>query len=217
MKLGTLPDGSPDGRLVVVSRDLTVCSDARHIAPSLAAALAAWEEVAPELALIAQGVEAEAQPVERFHERAAHAPLPRAGADAYDDPRATIAAPPGAGAVTAAVGLAFLAGGRERLPRLAVLALDLGPAGRSLSPVAVTLDDFAPGTLSIVVDGPAPHRIDAALTPPPISAAQDVVTRLAPVATLTLGPGACLRAELRDASRRSLFGAIERTVAPSET
>ena len=40
MKLATLPDRSRDGRLVVVSRDLTLCSDARHLAPTLQAAAA---------------------------------------------------------------------------------------------------------------------------------------------------------------------------------
>ncbi len=80
MKLATLPDagGGRDGRLVVVSRDLAWASDARHVAPTLQAALDDWERAAPQLELIARGVEAGAQPVERFHEREALAPLPRA-------------------------------------------------------------------------------------------------------------------------------------------
>jgi fumarylacetoacetate (FAA) hydrolase len=78
MKLATLRDGSRDGRLVVVSRDLTRCSDARHVARTLQAALDDWERLAPELELIARGVEAGGQPTERFHEREAHSPLPRA-------------------------------------------------------------------------------------------------------------------------------------------
>ena len=78
MKLATLRNGSPDGRLVVVSRDLTRCSDARHIAPTLQAALDAWATAAPQLELIARGIEAGAQPIERFHERdALRAPAPR--------------------------------------------------------------------------------------------------------------------------------------------
>jgi fumarylacetoacetate (FAA) hydrolase len=78
MKLATLRDGSRDGRLVVVSRDLTRASDVRHIAPTLQAALDDWDRVAPQLDLVARGVEAGGQPVERFHEREAMAPLPRA-------------------------------------------------------------------------------------------------------------------------------------------
>src|SRR5919106_1460681 len=78
MKLASLRDGSRDGRLVVVSRDLTRASDARHVAPTLQAALDDWERVAPDLELIARGVETGGQPTERFHEREAHSPLPRA-------------------------------------------------------------------------------------------------------------------------------------------
>ena len=62
MKLATLRDRSRDGRLVVVSRDLTLCSDARHLAPTLQAALDAWDEVAPELERIARGLETGGQP-----------------------------------------------------------------------------------------------------------------------------------------------------------
>jgi fumarylacetoacetate (FAA) hydrolase len=78
MKLATLRDGTRDGRLVVVSRDLTRCSDVRHIARTLQAALDDWDRTAPELELIARGVESGGQPTERFHERDAHSPLPRA-------------------------------------------------------------------------------------------------------------------------------------------
>jgi fumarylacetoacetate (FAA) hydrolase len=78
MKLATLRDGSRDGRLVVVSRDLTRLTDARHIAPTLQAALDAWDEAAPELDAIARSLEAGGQPVERFHEHDALSPLPRA-------------------------------------------------------------------------------------------------------------------------------------------
>jgi fumarylacetoacetate (FAA) hydrolase len=78
MKLATLRDGSRDGRLVVVSRDLTLASDARHVAPTLQAALDDWNRAAPQLELIARSLEAGAQPTIRFHEREAHAPLPRA-------------------------------------------------------------------------------------------------------------------------------------------
>jgi fumarylacetoacetate (FAA) hydrolase len=78
MKLATIRDGTRDGRLVVVSRDLTRCSDARHIAPTLQRALDEWESCAPELDAIARSLEAGGQPVERFHEHDALSPLPRA-------------------------------------------------------------------------------------------------------------------------------------------
>ena len=52
MKLATLKNGSRDGRLVVVSKDLTRCTDAARIAPTLQAALDDWESVAPRLARI---------------------------------------------------------------------------------------------------------------------------------------------------------------------
>ncbi|KAA1184836.1 fumarylacetoacetate hydrolase family protein [Rhizobium tropici] len=78
MKLATLKDSTRDGRLVVVSRDLTRCSEVGHIARSLQVALDDWEHVAPRLALIAEGIETGAQPTMRFHEHAAASPLPRA-------------------------------------------------------------------------------------------------------------------------------------------
>jgi fumarylacetoacetate (FAA) hydrolase len=78
MKLGTLPGHGRDGRLVVVSRDLAWCADAAHIAPTLQAALDSWERIAPQLQLLATDLEHGVVPRERFHEREALAPLPRA-------------------------------------------------------------------------------------------------------------------------------------------
>jgi fumarylacetoacetate (FAA) hydrolase len=49
MKLATLKDGSRDGALIVVSRDLKICHMADHIAPRLQAALDNWEYFAPQL------------------------------------------------------------------------------------------------------------------------------------------------------------------------
>lgn len=77
MKLASLKSGR-DGRLVVVSRDLAWCADAGHIAPTLQAALDEWDEIEPQLKLLAQDVEHATIPRERFHEREADAPLPRA-------------------------------------------------------------------------------------------------------------------------------------------
>jgi len=49
MKLGTLKDGSRDGRLVVVRRDGNALAPADDIAPNLQAALDRWDACAPEL------------------------------------------------------------------------------------------------------------------------------------------------------------------------
>jgi fumarylacetoacetate (FAA) hydrolase len=78
MKLATLRNGSRDGRLVVVSKNLAWCADASHVAPTLQAALDDWTRVEPQLRLLAQDLEHEAIPRERFHEREALSPLPRA-------------------------------------------------------------------------------------------------------------------------------------------
>ncbi|HEY0413894.1 MAG TPA: fumarylacetoacetate hydrolase family protein [Allosphingosinicella sp.] len=78
MKLGSLKGSGRDGRLVVVSRDLAWCADAGHIAPTLQAALDDWERTAPQLELLATDVEHGVVPRDRFHEREALAPLPRA-------------------------------------------------------------------------------------------------------------------------------------------
>lgn len=78
MKLATLKNGTRDGVLVVVSKDLTQCSTVGHIAPTLQAALDNWEHVAPRLERVAAGLETGSQPIQRFHEHEAHSPLPRA-------------------------------------------------------------------------------------------------------------------------------------------
>ena len=77
MKLASLKGGR-DGRLVVVSNDLAYYADAAHIAPTLQAALDDWERVEPALRNLATDLEHETIPRERFHEREAAAPLPRA-------------------------------------------------------------------------------------------------------------------------------------------
>ena len=75
MKLSTLPNGTADGRLHVVSRDHARCREA-EAAPTLQAALEDWERIEPLLqaeydALNARGGEA-------FDAAMALAPLPRA-------------------------------------------------------------------------------------------------------------------------------------------
>jgi fumarylacetoacetate (FAA) hydrolase len=78
MKLATLNDGTRDGKLIVVSKDITRYCAADNIAPTLQHALDNWAEVAPRLEVLYRDVEHQAVPCERFHEREAHSPLPRA-------------------------------------------------------------------------------------------------------------------------------------------
>jgi fumarylacetoacetate (FAA) hydrolase len=78
MKLATLKNGARDGKLVVVSRDLTRFTDASFLAPTLQAALDDWRRIAPHLATLAESLETGSVPSSRFHEHDAHSPLPRA-------------------------------------------------------------------------------------------------------------------------------------------
>jgi fumarylacetoacetate (FAA) hydrolase len=57
MKLATLRDGTPDGQLVVVSRDLRRAVKATGVAKSLLTALESWEESEPRLQAIAQSLD----------------------------------------------------------------------------------------------------------------------------------------------------------------
>jgi fumarylacetoacetate (FAA) hydrolase len=78
MKLATLKNGTRDGRLVIVSRDLTRYTDASFLAPTMQAALDDWQRLAPHLAALAESLDHGAVPSARFHENDAHSPLPRA-------------------------------------------------------------------------------------------------------------------------------------------
>lgn len=78
MKLATLANGSRDGVLVVVSKDLTQCTAVGHIAPTLQSALDNWSVCGPRLGRVGDSLERGYQPVQRFHERDALSPLPRA-------------------------------------------------------------------------------------------------------------------------------------------
>lgn len=244
MKLGTLRNGARDGRLVVVSHDITRCSDARHIAPTLQAALDNWDRVAPHLDLIARGVETGGQPTERFHEREALSPLPRAyrwllggaGADApreassdgFLDPRGPLHPDEGGHRFGAAVILGDVPRGADAATaaaaiRLVLLADVTESGGATFSPVAVTPDELGDrlrdgrftGGLGIARDGLAQSGSDTALD---FAAAIVAATRdralaagslLGLVADQTVS-GHRLRAELRDGSGHSIFGAIER-------
>ncbi len=77
MKLASLKGGR-DGRLLVVSDDLAYYADAGHIVGTLQAALDDWDRYEPALRLLAVDLQHGAIPLERFHEREAAAPLPRA-------------------------------------------------------------------------------------------------------------------------------------------
>lgn len=77
MKLASLKGGR-DGRLVVVSDDLAWFAYAGHIATTLQQVLDDWDNLAPRLELLATDLAHGAIPRERFHERDAAAPLPRA-------------------------------------------------------------------------------------------------------------------------------------------
>ncbi len=78
MKLGTLNDGTRDGRLVVVKRDNSVYTPADGIAKSMQAALDNWDAVEPKLQQLFGKLESgevtgEPVDVDKFH-----SPLPRA-------------------------------------------------------------------------------------------------------------------------------------------
>jgi fumarylacetoacetate (FAA) hydrolase len=77
MKLASLKDGR-DGRLVVVSRDLTRYADASSIAPTLQSALDNWKRAEARLFTLAEQVELSSVPTQRFHEKDCASPLPRA-------------------------------------------------------------------------------------------------------------------------------------------
>lgn len=78
MKLATLKSASPDGRLVVVSRDMSRALDAGHIAPNLLDAVKRWELVAPELLSLSQRLDGNDCPEAfAFDSHACAAPLPR--------------------------------------------------------------------------------------------------------------------------------------------
>jgi fumarylacetoacetate (FAA) hydrolase len=77
MKLASLKGGR-DGRLVVVSSDLHWFTDANLIVPTLQKALDDWDRYEPALRGLSESLEHGSVPRERFHERDAASPLPRA-------------------------------------------------------------------------------------------------------------------------------------------
>ncbi len=77
MKLATLKDGSRDGKLVVVSRDLRRCAPVEGIA-TLQQALDNWASSHGKLADIAARLESDGAFGDAFDQAQAHSPLPRA-------------------------------------------------------------------------------------------------------------------------------------------
>ena len=77
MKLASLKDGSRDGRLAVVSRDLERCVSADHVAGTMQAVLDDWPNAAPALEALARDLEGNAD-ADRFDQAKAASPLPRA-------------------------------------------------------------------------------------------------------------------------------------------
>lgn len=85
MKLASLDDGTRDGQLAVVSRDLSTAHIADGIAPSLRAALDDWTFIAPQLDALYRQLndgkgEARARRAFDFDPTRCMAPLPRASA-----------------------------------------------------------------------------------------------------------------------------------------
>ncbi|MBS1812825.1 MAG: fumarylacetoacetate hydrolase family protein [Acidobacteria bacterium] len=79
MKLATLKDGTRDGKLIIVSRDLAQAVSARAIADTMQGAMDDWDTSAPQLQKLANDLEAgTAQNVFAFDPQKAAAPLPRA-------------------------------------------------------------------------------------------------------------------------------------------
>lgn len=78
MKLASIADGTPDGKLVVVSKDLTRAAPADRIAPSLLSAIERWDWVESDLrqlsAAVAAGTAAQLAPLAM---ESLVAPLPR--------------------------------------------------------------------------------------------------------------------------------------------
>ena len=78
MKLATIPNGTRDGELVIVSSDLSVATSARSIAPNLLTAIENWTAVEPKLEALAADLAAGRAPnLFPFDQAKALSPLPR--------------------------------------------------------------------------------------------------------------------------------------------
>jgi fumarylacetoacetate (FAA) hydrolase len=77
MKLASLKEGR-DGRLLVVSRDLTRAADATHVAPTLQAVLDDWDRLSPQLDELSKKLERGSIAHQPFDPARCASPLPRA-------------------------------------------------------------------------------------------------------------------------------------------
>jgi fumarylacetoacetate (FAA) hydrolase len=79
MKFATLKNGTRDGQLVVVSRDLSRCVAIPEIAGTLQQLLDRWSELAPQAENVYRDLnDGKLTSAQSFDERQAHSPLPRA-------------------------------------------------------------------------------------------------------------------------------------------
>ena len=78
MKLASIKNGTRDGELVVVSKDLARCAPASAIAPNLQNALDDWSNVAPELESLSDQLNSGGVPGQPFDQAQCLSPLPRA-------------------------------------------------------------------------------------------------------------------------------------------
>lgn len=164
MKLASLKSGR-DGRLVVVSRDLTRAIDAGTVAPTLQAALERWETAGPRLAVLSRQIELGSVPTFRFREHDAASPLPSIGDGrvltflavaqprdgAFLNPRDPIALPGDATALDLQASVAAVTGELAkdassnevgRAIRLLMLVSGAPQLASACSPVAVTPDEL---------------------------------------------------------------------------
>lgn len=237
MKLATLKDGTRDGKLVVVSRDLTRFTDASFLVPTLQAALDDWQRIAPHLAAMAESLENNAVPSARFHEHDAHSPLPRAYQRTGDgaiftgprDPLVVAGPQAHVDAACCAIVMDVAEASTRAAARDAVVLIALSAtcaeSTSAFSPVVVTPDE-----LDEAWDGKVQPRLALSLNGKPLAstAAFDLAgsvveaAKLRPLlagaivdaqgTTTTLSTGDTLRVEIKDGHGHSIFGAIEQVV-----
>jgi fumarylacetoacetate (FAA) hydrolase len=238
MKLASLKGGR-DGRLVVVSDDLAYFAYAGHIATTLQDVLDNWELLAPKLELLATDLNHAVIPRERFHERDAASPLPRAyqrlsadGAclrsDRLGGPRDPVTAGTWAVGEVVVVTGDVAAGPSAAEACAAIRLVGLSNVGGGLSPVLVTPDTLGArwqagrlqGILNSDINGEAQSRADASATD--FSALVASVAREAPLSAGTiigsggdptiLRSGDCARIWMDDDKHHPIFGVIEQVV-----
>lgn len=245
MKLATLKNGMRDGKLVVVSRDLTRFTDASFLAPNLQAALDDWHRMSPHLAALAESLELGSVPSSRFHEHDALAPLPRVfqrvgGGDALAGPREPIElagktrdvkVEASVAVIVTDVAMATSADQARDAIALIVLSADAvlddgRRATSALSPVAVTPDELGDawdGAVHLPLLA-GTRTVGAAGWFFPGLTADAAATRplsagaivRGGVETLAASLGETVRIAMKDRAGHSIFGAIERQVGRFE-